>query len=88
MCATLNRAHPRGARVGVVTMSSRAGIRALAEGVRESKENANNLVDLLDHLQVRASSTKCPRPSNGGANSTVATAQSGEVVVRSNSDGL
>ena len=37
-------------------MSSRvteASVRALAEGVKESKENANNLVDLLDYLQVR-----------------------------------
>lgn len=29
-----------------------ADILALAEGVLESKENTNNLVDLLDHLQV------------------------------------
>ena len=52
----LNRAHPRGARWACLNkMSSKvteASIRALAEGALESKENANNLVDLLDYLQV------------------------------------
>ena len=43
--------------VGVVVMASRvteASIQALAKGAIEGKENANNLVDLLDYLQVRA----------------------------------
>jgi U3 small nucleolar RNA-associated protein 19 len=42
--------------VGVVVMASRvteASIQALAKGAIEGKENANNLVDLLDYLQSR-----------------------------------
>jgi hypothetical protein len=29
-----------------------ASIRALAQGVKESEEHVNNLVDLAEHLQV------------------------------------
>ena len=37
------------------SMSSKAteaSIRALAQGVRESEEHVNNIVDLAEHLQV------------------------------------
>ena len=46
------RAHPRVAFESAVVMSAGTRIRALAQGVLESEENVNNLVDLLEYLEV------------------------------------